>query len=219
MPFLYILLGLAALLVLLLLAVLFLPLYARIGYNGELTVKLWVLGIPIPLLPDTFAEEKKPKKQAKPPARKPSKAQQLKQELSSSFSRDGVQATLDYLGKLAAIVGKAVGRLLRAVTVDKLQLEICVATGEPADTAVRYGQVCFALYPALTAISGAVRIHHRQLRVEPNFLLENGGVYADIRLHVWMFRVAGAAITLLWRYMMLNDDISTDHKEVMTNGK
>ena len=220
MPFLYILLGLAALLVLLLLAVLFLPLYARIGYDGELMVKLWVLGVPVTLLPDEPAEETKPKKQQKKPAAgKPSKAQQLKEELSAGFRRDGVQATLDYLGKLAAIAGKAAGRVLRAITVDKLQLELCVATGDPADTAVRYGQICAALYPALTAINGAVRIRHRRLRVEPNFLLEESGVYADVRLHVWTFRVVGAAMALLWRYMTLNDDIATDHKEVMTNGK
>lgn len=218
MTVLYILLGVLGLLLLILLLLLFLPVYARIRYDGELRVKLWVLGIPITLLPAAPKRES-PAKEKPVSKKKPSKSKELKKELTASFRRDGVGATLQFLKQLAAIAVKAVGRMLRGVKVDDLHLELMVAGSDPATTAVRYGKVCSVLYPALSAAEQVITVRRRQLRVEPNFLAENSGIYVDIRLHVWVFRVVGAGLWLLCRYMFLNSDMSMDKKEVKTNGK
>ncbi len=215
----YILLGILGLMLLALLLLLFLPVYAHIGYDGELRVKVWVLGIPITLLPAAPHKETPAKKKQAVSKKKPSKVKELKKELTDSFRRDGVGATLHYLGRLAKIATKAVGRMLRGVTVDDLQLEMLIATGDPSATAVRYGQVCSVLYPALSATEQVIAVRRRQLRVEPNFLLEKGGIHASVRLHVWVFRVVGAALGLLCRYVFISSDVSIDNKEVKTNGK
>ena len=60
---LYILAALAVLLLLLL----FVPSFLRITYNGELRVRLWVLGVPLTLLP---APPDKKQKKAAPPDKK-----------------------------------------------------------------------------------------------------------------------------------------------------
>lgn len=219
MAVLYVLLGVLGLLLLALLLLLFLPVYVRVGYDQELTVRVRVLGIPFTLLPAPPREESPKKEKTAAPKGKPSKAKELKKELTDSFRRDGVGATLHYLQQLAVVAGKAAGRMLRAVTVDTLHLELCIATGDPSDTAVRYGQVCGVLYPALSAVEQVVTVRRRQLRVEPNFLLDTGGVYADVRLHVWVFRVVGAALWLLCRYLMMSTQTSVDQKEVTTHGK
>ncbi len=183
-------------------AVLFVPIYACVRYDGTLTVRLRVWGIPITLLPSDEEDERQTP--AVPPSRhKPSKAAELKRELARNFREDGVGATLHYLGELGAIASRAVGRLLRAVTVDRLRLEMRISAADAADTAVRYGQVCAALYPALALIERAVRVRRREVRVEPNFLADGSAAFADVRLHIWVYRAAGAAIALLWRYLML----------------
>ena len=136
------------------------------------------------------ARKRKTKRQPKPV--KPSKWQQIVTELRA----DGPAATLRYLSRLAALVGTAAGRTLRAVTVDKLHLEWIVATGEPADTAVRYGQVCTALYPPLAAIGRLMRIRRQEIRVEPNFLLQESDMRLDVRLHIAVYRLVAALIAL-----------------------
>ncbi len=182
-------------------AVLFVPIYACVRYDGTLTVRLRVWGIPITLVPSDEQDERQTP--AAPSRHKPSKAAELKRELTRNFREDGVGATLHYLGELGAIASRAVGRLLRAVTVDRLRLEMRISAPDAADTAVRYGQVCAALYPALALVERAVRVRRREVRVEPNFLADGSAAFADVRLHIWVYRAAGAAIALLWRYLML----------------
>lgn len=213
MTVLYILLGLLGLLVLLVLLALFVPVYARIRYDGQLWISIRVLGIPFTLLPT--AADKKPKKKKKDKKSKKtksglSKGAALKKELSASFRRDGVAATLRYLQEVAAAAARALDKTLRAITVDRLCLEMLVAADEPSKTAVRYGEVCGVLYPALTTLESRVTFRQRHLRVEPGFLAEKSDVYLDVRLHVWVFRVVGAGLGLLLRLM--------SDKEVTDNG-
>jgi hypothetical protein len=215
---LYILLGLLGLIVLLLLLVLFVPVWARVTYDDELRVRVWVLGVPITLLPsEDKPEEEKPTSEKK--STKPSKTKELLGEISRSFKEDGVAATLHYLRKLAKLAGQAVGRVLHSITVDKLALELIVADGDADTTAIRYGQVCGVLYPAFTAIAGVIKVRKRDLRVEPNFLMEKSTVGADVRLHIWVYRLVATAIVLLVKFMLLKDiDLITD-KEETNHGK
>ncbi len=217
----YSLLALLGLVLLAVLLLLFVPLGARIAYDGELQVRLRVLGIPITLLPakkgDSSAEKPPPKPKKK--AAGPSKGQQLKQELSTAFRQDGLGATLQYLGELARLAKSALGRLLHSITVDKLTLEMLLATGDAAETAKLYGTVCGAVYPLLAAVSGPLRIKKRALRIEPNFLLPQSGVQFDVRLHVRVYQAVAAALWLLLRYMTIRETTDIRTKEEANNGK
>ncbi|MBQ9859575.1 MAG: DUF2953 domain-containing protein [Clostridia bacterium] len=199
----YSLLALLGLILLLLLV----PVYGRAVYDGELRVKIWVLGIPVTLFPAPPREEK-PTKTAKKKSNKPSKAEELKELLR----QDGVAGTLDFLRRLATLAGKAAGRLLRAVAVDKLSLSLLIATGDPADTAQRYGQVCGVLYPSLAAVERMIRVRRRALRVEPNFLLEESRAAFDVKWHLSVIRLLAAGIALLFGLLMLKE---TNAKEVV----
>ncbi len=218
MPILYVFLGLVGLLLLLLLLVLFVPVWAHIVYDGELRVQLRVLGVPVTVLP---SEDKPAATSSSAPGKEKTQAAKkegLKQPLATSFRQDGVGATVAYLCELAGIAGKAIGDVLCAIVVDVLHLDLRIAAEDPQDTAVRYGQVCGMLYLALAAIESKIKIRRREWRVEPNFLVGSSAAYADVRLHIWVYRVAGAAIKLLVRYLWLNIK-STDIKEEPNYGK
>jgi hypothetical protein len=216
----YILFGLLGFIVLLIALVLFVPVYARITYDDELRVQVRVLGVPITLLPseDKAETPKKASKKAKK-TEKPSKVKELADEISRSFKEDGLSATLRYLTDLAKLAGQALGRVLRSITVDKLALELIVSDGDADTTAIRYGQVCGVLYPTLTAIAGVVKVRKRAVRAEPNFLMDKSTVYADVRLHVWVYRLLGAAIVLLVKFLLLKDTDLITEKEEANHGK
>lgn len=214
---LYVLLGLLALMLTLVLLVLFVPVYGYVAYDGELEARIRVLGIPFTLLPVSTTPADRPKRKAKTESAKPSKAKELMQELTRSFREDGVAATLTYLGVLAEAVGQAIGRVLRSIVVDKLKLEMLIVGEDASDTAVRYGQVCSVLYPTITTVSGVMRVRRRDVRVEPNFLADKSDVRFAIRVHIWVFRLAGAVVALLIRMLLAKDSV-TD-KEVTNYGK
>ncbi|MBE6807486.1 MAG: DUF2953 domain-containing protein [Ruminococcaceae bacterium] len=206
----------------LVLAVLLIPVFGRVAYDGAFSARIRVLGIPITLYPAPEKPPKKRKKKAKA-VKKTVKKQQKQSKMSSKwqeivalFKEDGVASTLRFLVEVAGLAGRTAGKVLRAITVKNLRLELLIAGEDAATTAQRYGQVCSVVYPALSLIECKVRVRHRQVRVEPNFLLEQGGVRFDVRFRVSVWRLLGAGISLLWGFLMLRmKDIPEKSKEVM----
>ena len=194
-------------------AVLFVPLYVRIAYDGDLKATVRVLGIPVTLLPAEKTDIKPRKNKKKKPAKadKPSQTAEWKQLLM----QDGVSGAVTFLRRLARLAGKAVERLRKGIVVDRLRFELCVATEDAADTAVRYGQVCGAIYPAVAALEQAVRVRKRHLRIEPNFLTERSEARFDVRWHVTVFCLLRAGIPLVVGLMqeLFSQQDTTDTKE------
>lgn len=184
---------------LLLLCCLLWPVSLRVTYTDELRVKARVLGVPVTLFP---GREKPPKKEK--PAKKPGKRRTKREEqrekwldLSRMLKEDGVGATLRTLQELAAILWKAARRVLRAITVRHLWLRLEIGGEDAAQTAIRYGQVCAALYPTVEAIGELVRIRQKELEVTPQFPDGESSVQLDVRLWVTPLRVLWAGLCLV----------------------
>ena len=196
----YVLLGILAIL----LVALSIPITGRVAYDGEFKASVRILGFLVPLHDRKQEKKSKPQPKRKQSAKKdkPSKLQELKELLK----QDSAAGTLHFIGGVARLAGRAIGRLLRAITVTDLQLQMLIATGDPADTAQRYGQVCGVVYPAMELIAHRVRIRRRQVRIEPNFLLEKSCARFDVRFRISVWRLLGAAIALLWGFWLLRND-------------
>lgn len=194
----YILLGIAALFCL----ILFAPVTFNFYYRGQprLTVRVW--GIPLHLLPqkEKKQKKKKPKKREKEQEKKTSS---FLKSLSDSFREDGLGATLHWLGRLAELLKTAAGRMLRAVTVRHLHLELRVPGEDAAATAVHYGQVCAVAYPALTLLYAGMRIKDHTVRIGPDFAGEGGAVLIAVRGHVAVWRLLGAGIGFLCGFLRM----------------
>lgn len=209
----YVLLGLLAVVLLLLIA----PIYARITFRGELQVCVRVLGIPV------FRFRSDRETPPKPPAHKP-KTKQVKTEekpsLLQSFTarlkEDGIGATLAFLKELAGLAAGTVRRIIAAVTVDKLGLSLYVAGEDAAQTAETTGKICAVLYPTVTVLQQTLlRIRKRAITVTPDFLAASGKVEADVTLHIVPIRVVWIAVCALVRFL----SITQRQKEVSQNGK
>lgn len=220
---LYSVLGLLALVLLLLLLLLLVPVSVRITGGDVWRVRARVLGVPVTLLPakDKPRKKKKPspkaKKSAQPPPKKLSRAARLKEELQAAFRRDGVAATALYLKRLAALAGQTAAKILRAITVDRLQLRLLVAMEEPADTALLYARLCGVVYPAVATLERIMPIRRRDVRVEPGFLQTQGRVTADIQLHTVPVRLLWALLLFAVHFTDLNNE-NQPTKEESGNG-
>jgi hypothetical protein len=226
----YVLLGVLAVLLLVLLT----PICGRITYDGALRVRVRIWGIPFTVYPvpqwlkSKIQSRKNTKKTAKkastssssqPAEPKPDKPSKV-QELVELLKQDDLAAVLSYLQELAEILTHTATRLLRGVTMHRLELQMLVATDDVAETAQKYGKVCGIVYPAVAAIEGVVRVRRRRLRIEPNFLLEKSAVRFDISIGMTVWRMLVAGVPLLWNILLLLSKIEPQkNKEVVSDEK
>lgn len=211
-----VLLSLLGLLVLLLIS----PIFVRIRYNEELTVCVWVLGIPVYRYSSGKPKREKPKKKADKPKKKTKEEKpSFFADLSKRLKTDGVGAVVAEIKELAGLVIGAARRVAHAVTVDRLQMDLIVASDDAAATAINSGRVCAVLYPSLTAIQSVICIRHRAVTVTPDYLAEKGRAQVDVLLHGFSIRLVWAAVRTLISYIALQSRKSTNTKEESENGK
>lgn len=214
----YILLALFLILLLLLL----MPVILRISFDGGLHILVWlllpfrldatadeevsvsvrVLGAPLWSFPSEEEEDVADSdKIAKSKKRAAGKIQELTAELKSG----NLLSTLTFIKDFVRLIGDESGRLFRRMVVDRLWLQARVATGDAAETAQLYGTLCSVLYPLLTRWSQVAKIRRRDVRIEPDFLSENGAVRFDLRFRLSVFTLLTTVLAVVRGIDSLNE--------------
>lgn len=86
-------------------------------------------------------------------------------------------------------------RLFKKIRVSDLYIDYVVATDDAAKTAIKYGAVCAALYPAIEWLTTYFTVHARQVNVEADFSEEADDIFAYCRVKL---RVSTALGCILW---------------------
>lgn len=168
------------------------PVSAHLVYNEKLVLCVRVLGLPVYRFPSSRQKVSRKKKSGSKPSE--TLPRRRLHGLLQQLRENGVCAVLEQVSTLAQIAKKAAGRVLRAVTVDKLVLHVTVASCDAATTAQDTGRVCAVLYPALTLIQSQVHVRQRDVTVQPDYLAETGRAQAELRGHTMPIRMMWAAL-------------------------
>ncbi len=199
----YVLLALFLLAPLIMLA----PVRGRVTYDGEtLLIRIKTLGLP--LVEYCYPEPEVESATVRTAMRKLKKQQQKTQseikELVELLKEDDVAGTTHFLSQTAQALANTANRFVHSVHISRFHLQMRIATGDAADTAQRYGQVCSIVYPAIAALEGVMRMRGRRVRIEPNFLLDESAVRADIRLWMPLWRLPSTWGTLVWKLLAID---------------
>lgn len=196
----WIVLGILAFVLLLLL----LPVHVSLRFREELEVRVRYAFVSLRVYPRPEKPEKKEKKKAARAHRgaKKKETEEKLPQLEKLFKEDGVSAVAAYLQMMAKLAADALRRALRVIVVDRLQVRLIVVGEDAADTAVRYGKICAAVYPAQAVLETVMKVRRRQIDVEPGFLQEKSSTAVDLRAHVQPLRVLAAAVGLLVRWLV-----------------
>lgn len=160
MPWLYILLGILLVLFLLLL----MPVKLKATYNEDFRCVLKIGFVKFSLYPP------KPKKKKKKKPKKADEEQKSEETKKESFIKEkGISWLIDLIKKIADLAVGALKDFFRHIIVKKLLLSISIAGSDAADTAVKYGYCCSAVYPAFGIIVGAVKCKKYGVDISPNF--------------------------------------------------
>lgn len=199
----YILLGILAFILLLLL----MPIHGYVLYssvNEELKVKVRYTFFPIYAYPKPEKSEKAKEKKAKKAKKK--EQEKAKEEpglpkIERMLREDGLVDTLSYLTDRAKLFGTTAKKLLKALVVKSLRVNVVVASEDAAQTALDYGRICAAVYPAEAVLECLTRVRHRSIAVNPDFLKEKGET--DIRIHakILPIRILWIAVIFIFGYI------------------
>lgn len=181
MLWLYILLGILLVIFLLLL----MPVRLKVCYKDDFrcTIKIGFVKIQLyPQKPKNKKKKKKPEKTEKKPESEEKKKESLIKE-------KGISWLFDLIKKVADLAAGALKDFFRHIIVKRLMLSISIAGNDAADTAVKYGYCCSAVYPAFGIIAGAVKCKSYGVDISPDFE-ENAKSAVNMELE--------AKIKILW---------------------
>ncbi len=148
----------------------------------RLEARFWFFHIPLPA-GEKAAPKTGKKARARPKKQKPPKAGP-KPDLS--FFLRHFSAFFELAKKLIAAAG-------RRLTVERFELDLRIHEEDAADTAIRYGQACAAVYTALGFLHSAVRVKRERVRISPLFSGGETAVSFQAELSMRIF----AVLTLL----------------------
>lgn len=144
---------------------LFIPISVHIKYDGDFFIKLKIAGI------KAFGVE--PKEDIKEPSPDTESDKKAKKQTENAFNK--LKKKYGFAGavrEVFAFVRALLERLKRQfkhIAIRRLCLDIKVASGDAATTAVEYGAVCAAVYPALTFIDSIANVKMKSINVAADF--------------------------------------------------
>lgn len=159
-----------AVILLLLIAVLFLPISVFIKFKDDFFLKIRFFGFKIFEIEPKKDIQKKPSddkvsdKKAEKDVSKTSKQIFLKLKEKLGFM-GAVKELLRFANDLLSHIK----RLLRNIKIKRVCLNVTVAADDAATTAIEYGAVCAAVYPVTAALSGCADIGFKQINVKSDF--------------------------------------------------
>lgn len=176
MTVLYVLLGIIAFFILLLSV----KVAVTVHYEGDVALSVKWLFIKLNILPKKEKPDKKPKKKKEKkkkeePEKKDEKIKEPKKKKKDNmfvrfYRNRGVSGVVQLVKDAAAAVGGMFGRIFRAFLFEELYIAMKVGGGDSAETAIKYGKTCSAVFPAMGLITSKMRIKKYSVDISPDFI-------------------------------------------------
>lgn len=104
-----------------------------------------------------------------------------------------VRAAMDHWQEILSLVG----RVLTAPTLELLQMEVQVGDPDPAQCAVRYGQICGAVGCVLPVLENTFQIKKRSIHTQCAFEQEDSSWYGEVIAILRVYEIVVLAVALL----------------------
>lgn len=170
MVFLYILLGIIALIILLL------SVKVRVDaeYIDDFRVKLRWLFLSFDIYP-MKKKEKKPKEKKpaaeEPPQEETPPAEKKPNPLKTFYENQGFDGVMQLIRDTADAVGSLMKSVKKHLILDELYLWAVISHNhDAAQTAIEYGQACQQIFPAMGFICSNLKVKKYDVEVEPDFI-------------------------------------------------
>ena len=183
-------------------------------YDETFTLDIKWLFIKLRIYPED--EEKKAKKEAKKAEKEQKKKNSKKEKTEKEkteepsqpksnifkdfYNNQGFGATVNLIRTAAAQLGGFLKGVYRAFVIENLTVLLKVSAGDDAaQTAVKYGKVCSAVYPAMGFICSNMKVKQYDVNVVPDFISAENTATFKLSLSVRPIKLTNAVIVLAFR--------------------
>lgn len=112
------------------------------------------------------------------------------------YNNQGVSGILNLIATIAGKLRKGLHKMGKSFYIKKLWLRINVADGDSANTAIKYGKICSAVYPSMGYIIDCVNSKNCSVKVQPDFLGNKTVGAFELHLFVVPSKLVGSAIKM-----------------------
>lgn len=146
-------------------------------------------------------QKKKNSKKEKPKKEKTEESASPKSNIFKDFyNNQGFAATVNLIRTAAAQLGGFLKGVYRAFVIENLTVLLRVSAGDDAaQTAVKYGKVCSAVYPAMGFICSNMKVKQYDVNVVPDFISAENTATFKLSLSVRPIKLTNAVIVLAFR--------------------
>lgn len=199
---LYILLGIIALILLILL----IPVHLRASYVGSLKADVSYAFVKFTLYP-TAKKEKKKKEPDKPKEDEPpkeEKEEKPKQDniLKKFYRNQGVEGVIQLVRDAAECVKRLLHTLIiRHLIIHDLYVRMDICGRHAAECAEKYGLVCGMVFPPLAYICSTCHVRKYDISVQPDYLATFSSAEFYVNLSIRPLAVIGAVLAFAFRFL------------------
>ena len=144
---------------------LFIPISVHIKYDGDFFVKLKIAAIKAyEVEPEKDTEKPKPDTESDKKAKK-----QTEKAFDKLKKKHGFAGAVKEIFVFLKSVLQRLKGSFKHIAIRRLCLDINVASGDAATTAIEYGAVCAVVYPVLTFIDGMANVKMKSINVSSDF--------------------------------------------------
>lgn len=205
MTALYILIGIIAFFVLLLSV----KIVITVHYEDDVAVSVGWLFLKFNILPKKEKEDKpkkeKKKKEEETPKNESEIIKEPKKKKENMFVRfyhnRGVSGVVQLLKDAAKALGGMFKRIGRAFLFEELYISLDVGAGDSAETAIKYGKVCSAAFPAMGLIVSTMRVKKYSININPDFIYGKNVARLHTKISVRPIALINAVIILAFELL------------------
>lgn len=176
-------------------------------YSDKLTLRFKVLFLNFTLVPIKKKEKKKPEKQEdKIPKKKKEKKKKKKGQsyLGKLTDKKGADGLFDMIVDLARLAGSTLKGVFANLNIRDFDVKVTVVGDDAADTALKYGKLCGAIYSAVAVICDNTKCQQYNVDVTPDFDDEDSmRVSAHLDCYIRVFYVLRYALRALIKLLLI----------------
>ena len=108
---------------------------------------------------------------------------------------------IDLISATASVVNGMFKRIFKSVVINSLVIAMQVTGEDSAKTAMNYGEVCAAVFPAVGLMCSTIRVKRYKINITPDFIGSGNKAYFSAVISVIPIRIVNAAIIFLFQFL------------------
>lgn len=142
------------------------------------------------------------KENDKKKSEKNKKESNTKNKIKKIISEKGFSGFLKIVKDLLVIVKNLSSYLLKRIYVVKFYLEVKISEEDSAQTAIKYGQACSVLYPAMNFLFQNIKVKNPNVKINPDFNSEKTSVYFSMIFKIRLIYILKAGLVAFFKFIM-----------------